>query len=481
MLLLGRLFLSIFCCCAAGQVAVSIPAQTRHPSPSKPPTEASIAGTVINSETGAPLEGVHVRLTPGAESELSLVYGALSDAAGHFSIATLPPSDYSITLERRGFVMVRGKRGTFAANGSFELKPGEHVHDVTFRMTPRAILSGRVLDEYGDPVMNVFVAPIAAAPEKVIESWDLPLPTNDRGVFRLGVPPGKYYIVVGIFNLPDERSGEVRGVDTAESTYQTTYYPSATQFGAATAVEAKPGRETSGLEIRLAHTAALKVSGVIMGTQDCLSTPAVIAEPPDAAGSSPAVWTENAELHASAKFLWSRVAPGTYRVSANCAADGFALRSQIVELTVTDSNVENLSLELARGPDITDVTGKVEWSAPEPTAAERKGLAVGLLLEGNPNGDRAEVAADGTFRIEHVFPQHYRLQVQPLPINGFIKTVRVNGTPIPGRSLDFTNGAEGAKLEITLSANGGQVTGWVTEGSAGTRSDDGTVLLFGLG
>jgi hypothetical protein len=102
---------------------------------------------------------------------------------------------------------------------------------------------------------------------------------------------------------------------------------------------------------------------------------------------------------------------------------------------------------------------------------------VGLLLEGNPNGS-AEVAADGTFRIEHVLPQHYRLQVQPLPINGFIKTVRVNGTPIPDRSLDFTNGAEGAKLEITLSGNGGQVTGWVREDAAGTPSDDGTVLIF---
>jgi hypothetical protein len=62
-------------------------------------------------------------------------------------------------------------------------------------------------------------------------------------------------------------------------------------------------------------------------------------------------------------------------------------------------------------------------------------------------------------------------------MNGFIKAIRLNGAPLPDRVLDFTNGAEGARLEITLSANGGQITGWV-EDEEGTPSSSGTVFLF---
>jgi len=90
----------------------------------------------------------------------------------------------------------------------------------------------------------------------------------------------------------------------------------------------------------------------------------------------------------------------------------------------------------------------------------------------------ADVAADGSFEIKDIFPDRYRVEVETLPTNGFIKTVRLNGTPARGRILDLTNGFGDGKLRITLSANGGHVTGWVTDEKDGSPSSSGAVVIF---
>src|SRR5262249_12406723 len=146
------------------------------------------------------------------------------------------------------------------------------------RVAPQAIISGRVLDEYGDPFMDVFVKAIPVAPEKILDYWEPPFFTNDRGEFRVSVQPGQYYILAtSALPLLDGRTHTYKRANTAESTYLDTYYPNATDTDSATPVAAKAGREASGLEIRMARTPVLKISGVVTGTTDCTSRPFVVA------------------------------------------------------------------------------------------------------------------------------------------------------------------------------------------------------------
>jgi hypothetical protein len=489
-----RSFLFLVLCWFAAWPTKTIAAQEGRPPSRSTKGPAGVAGTIINSVTGEPLEGAHVRLSiiEVYVSSPPAPYGAMSDSAGHFSVSALPPASYEISLERRGFVMVRGRKGSGEINGYIELKPGEQTRDVTLAMAPQAVLSGRILDEYGDPMIKVIVKPMPVAPWKILDRDALATMTNDRGEFRLSVEPGKYYILAGTMNLLDERSQRLRNpVNTAESTYLTTYYPSATTTAAATPVEAKPGRETSGLEMRLARTSALSMSGQLLGILDCVGEPSVVDESENEL-SNESVYEppvlDPLDDKSGYKFRFTRRAPGLYRVRAHCSAGDHILRSQALEVTLTDSNVENLSLTLARGPDIKDLMGKVEWTASSLRSPERKKTRTVILMDknafGSPpyraanSGYAAEVAPDGTFTIKGVFPDRYRVAIDPRPENGCVMAIQLGAIPVRNSVVDLTNGAEGPRLKITLSTNGGQVTGWVTETEAGPPSSLGSVVIY---
>src|SRR5579872_7126736 len=113
---------------------------------------ATIEGTVVNHATGQPMEGVHLRLIAAdfVDGGFQQVYGAISDHAGHFSITDLKAGIYIAAPERIGFAPMPHAKAADA--GFVPLKPGQHLTDFKIEMTPAAIVSGRVVDEYGDPV-----------------------------------------------------------------------------------------------------------------------------------------------------------------------------------------------------------------------------------------------------------------------------------------------------------------------------------------
>src|SRR5262249_56011805 len=121
--------------------------------------------------------------------------------------------------------------------------------------------------EDGEAGMGVAVAGVSTTHEPALEWWKRSPLTNDRGEFRLSVGPGRYYILAGSSGLVDRGPDlvVVHSATTYESTYHDTYYPGVTALGEATAVEAKPGSEISGLGIRLARTPALNRSGAEKG------------------------------------------------------------------------------------------------------------------------------------------------------------------------------------------------------------------------
>jgi hypothetical protein len=337
MQLLGRILFYVLSLSAAVQVAGSAQ-QKQPPAKSSQKEQAGIAGTIINSITGEPLEGVHVRLVGYGEKSPSAPYGAMTDVAGHFSITALPPAYYEITLERHGFIMVRGRRGSVAASGDIELKPGEQVQDISLRMAPQAIISGRVLDEYGDPMISMSVHAYAVAPEKILERLSEWVFTNDRGEFRISVEAGKYHIYAGTAPLLNDRTQQYETADTTESVYRETYYPSATAIAGATQVEAKPGREISGLEIRMARSPRLHISGIVLGIPDSAINCHIIA----ASGSDPSDMTKStwqglqsdSDGKGSATFHLVGIARVDYRISARCLAGDHELHSQFVELSL---------------------------------------------------------------------------------------------------------------------------------------------------
>jgi hypothetical protein len=231
--------------------------------------QASFEGIVVDKLAHEPLSGVHLMLITGVMGGVTGSYGALSDREGHFSFGSLRPGTYLMLCERSGYLHTQPKD---AGIPNISLKPGQQLKDFKLEMIPRAIVSGRVVDENGDPVQGVNVEAVAVPPESMSLSMmlgaDRERATDDRGEFRLTVVPGKYYVkATDRGNLGNQfgTSPERRNDGSVAPPYSPTLYPSTAVMGRATQVEAIGGKDSAGLEIRLTRQQGLSITGIVTG------------------------------------------------------------------------------------------------------------------------------------------------------------------------------------------------------------------------
>jgi hypothetical protein len=108
-----------------------------------------IAGKVVSSTTGTPLGRAKVTIADVQNRERTA--SVITGDDGLFAFANLPAGKYSLTAGRRGFVessyMQHANYSTAIATGAEA--DSEHL---VFRLTPQAVMTGRVVDEVGEPV-----------------------------------------------------------------------------------------------------------------------------------------------------------------------------------------------------------------------------------------------------------------------------------------------------------------------------------------
>ena len=353
--------------------------------------QAGIEGFAVNALTGQPLSGVHVRFFTGSSDGVDRNYGALSDSAGHFSITGMQPGSYLLSPQKTGFVFVAKRVGAVPSN-LVTLRSGQHLADFKVVMTPRAVISGRVLDENGEPVANVMVQaePIARDASPPTSSLGRIMNTNDRGEFRIISVPGKYRIKATPHNMRDET--EIRTDGSSAAAYGPTYYPSSAGKEQGGVVEAAAGGDTAGIDIRLVHPPrGLTISGVVSGIPEAgrgVSVMIQSGEAPERMNNMNGRGTTS-----DGKFVLHNLPPQFYRVFAQYRSGNIQLQSQTVELRPDSGDVTNLELVLSPGEDLA---GKLEIAG-DPSAEKRliRLESVGMYFRGSPT---AEVDKDGTFR-----------------------------------------------------------------------------------
>jgi hypothetical protein len=433
---------------------------------------ASLEGTAVNALTGEPLAGVHIRLLTGLyENGVTAAYGAMSDRAGHFSAVDLQAGLYLVFPERTGYVCLIPGSSTLPYQ-TLTLKPGEHKSDFRVEMTPRAVIAGRVVDPQGDPVPGVLMDAESVSKDspRVAQLASPGIRTDDRGEFRISGAPGRFHVRA---TPSASRLGPpaIRTDGSAEPDYGATYYPNAAGSDRAVVVEAVAGREAPGIEIRLLPRGGVNISGVVFGP----------------AGRAPALvsarWSQGTQMNAMTQtiagpdgsFTFRHLRPASYRLVATGSDNSRQLRSRPVEVRV-ESEVTDVRLEMAPGRELA---GTVEVAEDPPgTAAEKRTVTLQATEPGRMGRTpSAAVAPDGTFRLADVFPEEYRVTVEPLPENGYLKAAALDGTAArPVGLLDLSRG--GSHLKVTLSRNGAQISGAVTDKEGHALAD--TIAMVAL-
>jgi protocatechuate 3,4-dioxygenase beta subunit len=123
----------------------------------------------------------------------------VTDSAGRFVFASVPPGRYSIQVSGTGGPLVGGygMRRPGGPTQTLDLAPGTRVADVAVRIWRPASISGTLTDQSGEPVSETRVTALKVAIVGGARRFTLSRTTitDDRGAFHLSrLEPGEYTI-----------------------------------------------------------------------------------------------------------------------------------------------------------------------------------------------------------------------------------------------------------------------------------------------
>ena len=445
-------------------------AAQKAPEPEEKP--GSVAGRVVNGVTGEPLRRVNLTLRPaspavaGVTMQFPQLYSAASGDEGKFRIENLPAGQYQLTAERAGFVRgTYGARGRGAFGTTIQVNAGQTVAGLEFKLMPQAVITGRVVDEEGEPVMR---AQVMLRQRRYVQGrWQL-LPvggqaTQDNGEFRISsLQPGRYYLAAFPPMMPPGMAPEAKGGD-----YTMTFHPDSLDAAGARPLDLKPGMEMQGVDIRLRKAPMVRVRGRVEGAGgEQLRLSLISLEQESMMGP----WT-TAIMRPDGAFEIQRVRPGSYwLILSPVLGNMTALGRQ--ELEVRNDDVENVVIR--RGAAGT-VAGQVRVDREREEAEQepaRKPALAGITVRLMHHDDLLIGAAfgrtneGGVFTIENVGAGRYRL-LSSAPAGTYLKAILAGGQDVRASGLLVSEGGA-AQVEIVLGADPARLAGVVVnkEGEA---------------
>ncbi len=129
--------------------------------PQQPLPKATLEGTVVNAAGGEPRRKARVTLRVNVgptrqmtgQAAVTMNQSVTSDPSGKFYFPSVDPGDYQLIVRRDGFASRTIGGMTEGSNREpVVLGPGDHKSGLVVKLVPYAVVSGRAVDEDGDPM-----------------------------------------------------------------------------------------------------------------------------------------------------------------------------------------------------------------------------------------------------------------------------------------------------------------------------------------
>ena len=106
---------------------------------------------------------------------------------------------YTVSATKSSYVALSyGQTRPLEAGKPLDIKDGQTVERLDFGLPLASVITGRILDEFGEPLSDVMVAPMRyqfMQGKRTLVPAGRTASTDDNGEFRLfGVMPGQYYL-----------------------------------------------------------------------------------------------------------------------------------------------------------------------------------------------------------------------------------------------------------------------------------------------
>jgi carboxypeptidase family protein len=436
--------------------------------PGKPKQETCIvSGTVVKLAGSAPIKSAKVRLH--SVEDQARAYAATTDGGGRFELKHVERGRYRLSVTRNGFVTEEYGQKTPNDPGSIlTLAPGQQVKDLLFRLIPWSVITGRILDEDGEPFPWVRVTGLREVytEGKRKLSPEAEETTNDRGEYRLfGLRPGHYFVSAAYSarNQWLEQASELAPTEegtSQEQEYVPTYYQGTPDPGRASTITVKPGDEIPSVDILLQRVAAYRIRGRFynMITHRPGKDVSIMMQP----RNSKLAWTtfgfETTVQDKDGSFVLNHVLPGSYTLFGLWFDEGKQyVAKQNIE--VGNADVEGVTLTIAPGMAIN---GQVIWDRKPGLEGDELSVSAYPSEQTYYFGGAARVSLNGAFTLKDVPEDTYQIYVNGMSKDSYVKAVHYGTTDALYDGFTVQRGTD-ASLEVTLSSRGARVQGIVTD------------------
>ncbi|HEX6211070.1 MAG TPA: carboxypeptidase-like regulatory domain-containing protein, partial [Methylomirabilota bacterium] len=342
-----------------------------------------LRGVVVGGENGRPLRRAVVRLYGPALREGRMTS---TDEDGRWELSDLPAGRFNLTASKAGYVSLQyGQRRPFEPGRPVELRSGQTLEHVSFNLPRGAVISGRIVDEFGDPVAEAMVTAMRYrffnGRRRLIPAGRVSQ-TDDLGQFRIyGLPPGDYFVSATM------RGDMTFGMESdSRAGYAPTYYPGTGSAQQAQRISVPLGGETSGITFPLMPVRTVRISGTALDAEGrpMAGAMVILTETMESAGGAMMFSMGGGNrVRDDGSFTLSNVSPGEYMLEAQRMQPGPNSRQDVATATVSVGTEDLTDVMLVASQPAT-LSGQLVIDVPPTSGGVRPG---GIELSAQPKDD----------------------------------------------------------------------------------------------
>ncbi|HZW94411.1 MAG TPA: carboxypeptidase-like regulatory domain-containing protein [Candidatus Eremiobacteraceae bacterium] len=445
------------------------------------PSGYRIAGTVVSKADGRPLARARITVRDANDPKKFLSIVTAED--GKFEFTGLPAGKYSLTGARRGFISAsydqHDQYSTAIVTGA-ELD----TETLVLRLAPDAVITGKVLDEFGEPVrhatVQLYFDDHSRGVDQIRQSRGAQ--TDDLGEYEFTpLRPGTYFLSVSgqpwyaihpPSGLPGSESGSesVTGQQTEspaaidrslDVAYPITYYPDAREADDALPIPIRGGERVEA-DFHLNPVPSLRLRFRMPDDgKHGYSFPQL--EQPTFDGSTTFVQGSGGNVVAPAVMEITGIPAGRYNVR---------LRGETVsQMNGVDLEKDGEEIDTSKSDAVSSVKFAVQIPA-EPTLPPH--LTVGLRSGNRMVAASQAVDSKGEAELQQVTVGKYEVMVWGGGKPYSISHISAEGAELTAHTLNL---AAGSAASVSLTLVGGSVEVQGTAKKAGSAVAGAMVVL----
>jgi len=386
-----------------------------------------------------------------------------TDAEGNYRITYVPMGSYIVTPVAPVYVVPGAGRATFARD-PVVITGGETIDGVDFSLVRGGVVTGKVLDTAGNPVVEQTISLQSADQTNGQGGFGGfggfaggSARTDDRGVYRIyGVQAGRYYVSVGA-----QQRLTAYSTIMGQQAYKQTYYPDATDTSSATVVEVAEGDETKNVDITVGNTVEeYSVTGQVIDKSSNAPVPNVGFTLSVLAGGgnrqrAMGLMTLPVYSDAAGQFRIDNVPAGSYMISLSPQTSN-GMSGQSAAFQVINQDVSGVVVQAVSGASISGFVA-LDGNQDPSILSELLQFQVQVFVQGSGNAANAAsvqtvpLNPDGSFQFSGLPAGAARLSLmaQDASLQGAFKLLRteLNGVQQPrGIPLNLGDQLSGVRL-----------------------------------